>query len=369
MKLPPFKLEEFWKRYEFSTPYLLCPSDCESWKLNEILAMAGSEAKGLWDKLELNYTESPGLPLLRKEIALQYNLDVENVLTTAGAEEGIYCTMQALVEPEDEVIVITPCYQSLKSIPIALGAKVHEISLTPDWKIEINVLARVINPKTKLIVLNIPHNPTGSIPDKALYQKIIDLAKSHGSYVFCDEVYQNLEVNESDRLPSIANIYEKGISLNVMSKSFGLAGLRIGWLVSKDTKFLEKANSYKLYTSICNSAPSEILALIALRAKDKILARNRQIILQNLEAYDQFFAKYPKLFTWKRPQAGSVAFPEFHGMDIDRFTEMLAKEAGILIMPSSIYEMKSNHFRIGLGRSNVPEILARFEEFLSRKMD
>ena len=369
MKLSPFKLEEFWKKYEFSTPYLLCPSDCESWSLNEILAMGDSETKGLWDSLQLNYTESPGLPLLRKEIALQYDIPIENVLTTAGAEEGIYCAMQALIEQGDEVIVITPCYQSLKSLPKAIGAIVHEIPLTPDWGIEINVIKKLVSAKTKMIVLNIPHNPTGSIPDKNIYQTLIDLAKAHGTYIFCDEVYQGLEVNEQDRLPSIATIYEKGISLNVMSKSYGLAGLRIGWLVSQDKGFIEKANSYKLYTSICNSAPSEILALIALRAKVKILSRNREIMMKNLEAYDRFFAKYPKLFTWKRPQAGSVAFPEFHGEEIDRFTDLLAKEAGILIMPASIYDMKGNYFRIGLGRRNVPEILARFEEFLSRKID
>lgn len=369
MKLPPFKLEEFWKKYEFSTPYLLCPSDCESWSLNEILEMADPESKSLWDNLQLNYTESPGLPLLRNEISLQYGLNIENVLTLAGAEEGIYCTMQALIEPGDEVIVITPCYQSLKSLPKAIGATVHEIPLNPNWEIEINVFSKLMSPKTKLIVLNIPHNPTGSIPNKKLYQTLIEIAKKIGCYIFVDEVYQGLEIDENDRLPPIASIYKKGISLNVMSKSYGLAGLRIGWLVSQDKGFIERANSYKLYTSICNSAPSEILALAALRAKDKILSRNREIMMRNLDAYDRFFAKYPKLFTWKRPQAGSVAFPEFHGEDIDRFTDQLAKEAGILIMPASIYDMKQNYFRIGLGRKNVPEILARFEEFLSRKID
>lgn len=364
MKLPLFKLEEFWKKYEFSTPYLLCPSDCESWSLNEILAMGDSEIKGLWDNLQLNYTESPGLPLLRNEIALQYGLNRENVLTLAGAEEGIYCTMQTLVEPEDEVIVITPCYQSLKTLPKAIGATVYEVPLTQDWKIEINVISKLMSPKTKLLVLNIPHNPTGSIPDKMIYQMLIELAKKNGSYIFVDEVYQGLEIDENDRLPSIASVYEKGISLNVMSKSYGLAGLRIGWLVSKDVRFIEHANSYKLYTSICNSAPSEILALAALRAKDKILSRNRAIMMRNLDACDQFFAKYPKLFTWKRPQSGSIAFPEFLGEDIDRFTDRLAKEAGILIMPASVYDMKENYFRIGFGRKNVQEILARFEAFL-----
>ena len=309
--------------------------------------------------------------LLRKEIAIQYGLKIENVLNTAGAEEGIYCAMHALVNPEDEVIVVTPCYQSLKTLPKSIGANVVEVPLDAhnDWKLELDAFKRAFTSKTRLIVLNIPHNPTGSIPDKDTFQAIIELARANRAYIFSDEVYQGLEVEETDRLPSIASAYEKGISLNVMSKSYGLAGLRVGWLVSQDLDFLEKANSYKLYTSICNSAPSEILSLIALRAKDKILKRNRGIMMQNLQAYDAFFAKYPKLFTWKHPKAGSVAFPELHGEPIDRFTDLLAKEAGILIMPASIYDMKQNFFRVGLGRKNVPEILAHFEEFLSRKMD
>ncbi len=367
-KMPIFKLEEFWKKYEFSAPYLLCPSDAESWLLKDILAMADSEAKNLWDNLSLGYTESPGLPLLLQEIALLYDsLEVDHVLTTAGAEEGIYCAMHSLLSPGDHIIVVSPSYQSLETLPQVLGAEITFIHLKPEnmWKLDVDDIQSTWRSSTKLLVLNCPHNPTGALLDKEVYDKMISLARKTGAHIFCDEVYRFMEVDESKRLPAIADGYEKGISLNVMTKSFGLAGLRIGWLASKDKGFLQKAGSYKLYTSICNSAPSEILALIALRSKDRILKRNREIVLRNLGILDEFVKRHPTSLNWVRPESGTVAFLKLLlPISIDEFTEQLVAKTGVLIMPASIYDFPGNFFRIGFGRSNMFEVLNRFEQFL-----
>lgn len=370
MRLPDFKLEEFWKKYEFSTPYLLCPSDAESWSLNELLALADPEAQGLWDRLHLGYTESSGLPLLRQEIAALYTtLDKDNVLTTAGAEEGIYCALRSLLNPGDHVIAVSPCYQSLETLPRAIGADVTLVPLDPlkKWKLDIDHLQAALRPTTKLIILNFPHNPTGTLMDRKTLGSLIDLARKNKVFIFSDEVYRYLEIDESKRLPSIADAYEKGISLNVMTKAFGLAGLRIGWVASRDKEFLQAVASYKLYTSICNSAPSEILALIALRAKETILKRNRQIMRNNLEILDLFFARHLSSLAWERPESGPMAFPKLLlPMAVDVFAEQLAQQAGVLIMPGSVFDCAGNFFRIGFGRKNMPEALGRFEQFLNR---
>lgn len=366
--MPLFKLEEFWKKYEFSSPYLLCPSDAETWLLKDILDMADPEVRTLWDHLSLGYTESPGLPILRKEIAGLYDsLTADHIFTTAGAEEGIYCALNTLISKGDHVIIVSPCYQSLKTLPELLGADITFISLKPanNWKLEADQIQSAWRTDTKLLLLVCPHNPTGMLLERDVYERMISLARSTDAYILCDEVYRFLELDETKRLAAIADSYEKGISLNVMTKSFGLAGLRIGWLASKDKEFLQKVNTYKMYTSICNSAPSEILALIALRAKDRILKRNRAIVLQNVELLDAFVKRHPHSIRWVRPESGTIAFLELLlPICIEQFTEALVAKTGVLIMPAPIFDCPGNFFRVGFGRSNLPDVLNRFEQFL-----
>ncbi len=370
MQLPTFKLEEFMKKYEFSTPLMLCCSETESWKLKDLIKLADPETKELWDHLSLGYTESPGLPLLRKEIARLYaNIDEEHVLTFAGAEEGIYCSIQGIVKPGDHVIVVDPCYQSLASLPISFGADVTKITLDPrkGWQLELADLKKAMRPNTKLILFNYPHNPTGTLLSKEVFEGVIELARKCGAYIFCDEVYRYLEIDERDRLPSFAEAYEKGVTLNVMTKSFGLAGLRIGWLASQDDDFLQKAGSYKLYTSICNSAPSEILALIGLRAKEQILKRSRDIVLGNYRLLVDFMKRHEKILSWVPPQSGTIAIIELLlPIPVEKFHQDLVDEMGVLIMPGTIFDIPGNFFRVGFGKKNMAAALNRFEQFLKR---
>jgi aspartate/methionine/tyrosine aminotransferase len=289
------------------------------------------------------------------------------VLTFAGAEEGIYCSMRTLIEPGDHVIVIDPCYQSLKTLPRSFGAHVTGILLdsAKGWCLPLEELEKAFLPNTKLLVLNYPHNPTGTILERAVFEDLIKLARKHGTYIFCDEVYRYLEIDERDRLPSIADAYEKGIALNVMTKAFGLAGLRIGWLATQDADFMQKVGSYKLYTSICNSSPSEILALIGLRAKSKILKRSREVMLNNLKILDSFIEKHHKFLSWDRPQSGTMAVVKLLlPVSIEKFTEELVRKMGVLIMPGPVFDLPGNYFRIGFGKKNMIYALERFEQFL-----
>lgn len=371
MSIEPFKLEEFWKKHEFTAPYLLCSSDAESWTLEELLAMADSDSKSFWNLLSLGYTQPSGHPLLREEISYLYSsIDSENVFTFAGAQEGIYCSMRVLVQPGDHVIVVNPCYQSLLTLPKTLGAEITSIELVESnqWKLNLKEIEKAFRPTTKLVVLNYPHNPTGILLDRDVLDGIIELARKRGTYIFCDEVYRYLEVDETLRLPSVADLYERGISLNVMTKSFGLAGLRIGWIASCDGNFLNQVGSYKLYSSICNSASSEILAIMALRAKEKIFKRNREIMLNNLELLDAFMKRHQDKLSWVRPQSGTIALLKLLlPISVEDFADDLIQAEGVLIMPGSVFDLSGPFFRIGFGKKNMADILKRFESYLQNK--
>ncbi len=370
MKIPAFKLEEFWKKYEFIAPYLLCCSDAETWTLQELLKLADPDSKKLWNSLALGYTESPGHPLLREEIAQLYtSVKADDVITFAGAEEGIYCTMRVLLEPGDHVIVIAPCYPSLATLPEVCGGEVSTIQLKPEnqWHLDVDAVKTAFRSNTKLLILNYPHNPTGALLEKRALEQLIELARNHGAYIFCDEVYRYLEVDAAKRLPSIADAYERGIALNVMTKSFGLAGLRIGWIATREANFLQEVGSYKLYTSICNSAPSEILAIMALRAKEQILQRSRDICLHNLKILDACMTRHQKRLSWIRPQSGTMAVVKLElPIPIDTFAKGLVRTTGILIMPGSVFDLPGNYFRIGFGKKNMPDILEKFEAYLQQ---
>ena len=371
MNIPAFKLEEFWKKHEFKVPYLLCCSDAETWGLEELISLSDSNSKKLWESLTLGYTEPPGHPILRKEIATLYSsLTSDDIFTFAGAEEGIYCAMRVLIKPDDHVIVVIPCYQSLDTLPKTFGANVTTILLKfeNEWQLDLQEVQKAFRSNTKLLVLNYPHNPTGTILKREVQDGLIELARRNGAYIFCDEVYRFLEFDETLCLPSIVDEYERGISLNVMTKSFGLAGLRIGWLATRDKSFLKEVGSYKLYTSICNSAPSEILAIMALRVREQILKRNRAIILKNLTILDEFMKKNQKYLTWVRPQGGTTAVVKLLlPISIETFTEDLIRTQGVLIMPGSVFDLYGNFFRIGFGKKNMPDILKRLELHLEEQ--
>lgn len=372
MKLPGFKLEKYFRKYEFNAPYNLCASDNESLTLKELLKFADEESLELWEHLRLSYTPVSGSPLLRKEIAKLYqNISEKGVGTFAGAEEGIFAAMSVLLRQGDHVIALTPGYESLSLLPKAMGAEISLLSMkerSGSWTFDVEEMAKLIQPNTRLIVINFPHNPTGAHIDRATLEKIVGIAKGASAYLFSDEVYRFSEHRADTASPAAADFYDKAISLGVMSKTFGLAGVRVGWLATQDSELLEECLDYKCYLSICNSAPSEILALMALRAKEKILERNLLIVRRNLELLDRFFEKFPKIFAWKKPTAGSTAFPKLLlPLSVNEFTEDLIDREGVMLLPGSVYDFPGNYFRIGFGRKDMPEALNRLERYVKNR--
>ena len=363
-------MERFFAKYEFSAPYLLCASDCESLSVKELLAMEPNARQQL-DDLWLGYTETKGSPHLRRQIASLYSdITPDQILVHNGAEEVIFNFMSAALAPGDNIIVHSPCYQSLAAVAQAAGCSVTPWQTHPSngWELDLDFLADAVRPETRAIVINCPHNPTGCLPNWDKLDAIIAIACRHNLILFSDEVYRFLEYRPEDALPPVCEMYDRGVSLGVMSKSFGLPGLRIGWIATQDAELYDSMASFKDYTTICNSAPSEFLAGLAIKNSKQILSRSRQIIQANLTLLEDFFRRHTDTFEWQTPKAGPIAFPSLtSGLDADAFAERLVADSGVLLLPGSNYDSAfSSHFRIGFGRKNMPECLALLDEYLQR---
>ena len=369
-----FALERYFAIYEFSGAKLLCCSDCEPLTQKEVLEMADSETRSLWDNLTLGYTESAGLPQLRKEVAKSYtkgNIDEQDV-TIVCPEEGIYLSIRALVSKGDEVVVTSPAYQSLTEIAKACGAALKTWNPVVDeandgaLRFDIDDFSALVTAQTKLVIINFPHNPTGCQLSREDFDKIISVCESHKSYLFSDEMYRGLELDEGAQNPAACEAYERAVSLSGMSKVYAMPGLRIGWLASRCAELNAKVRMLKDYTTICPPAPSEILALIGLRAGKSIIDRNLAIIRENCKAVDAFMERHKGTFRWKRPVAGSFAFPSLRDKDdsIMKRCKEWVEEGNVMLLPSPLYEFGDSHFRLGLGRVDAKEVLELWEQYL-----
>jgi len=371
VQLPVFQLERYFDKHEFTAQYLLSASDCETWSLKELLAGATRESLELWNGLRLGYTETSGSPLLREEVSKLYHCMQPRDILVAVPQEAIFLLMHTLLGEGDHAVVVTPAYQSLYAVAESTGCEITRLMLRPGgerWRLDLEELKGSLNDRSRLIVVNFPHNPTGYMPSREEFEALTALARERGLYLFCDEMYRLLEHDPERRLPSICDVYEKGITLSGLSKSFGLPGLRIGWLAPRDRTLLARCQGFKDYTTICASGPSEVLGILGLRGRDAILKRNREILARNLSAARAFCTSYPDLFRWLEPEGGPVAFPVWTGPGpVEEFCGAVLDETGVMIAYGELFEYPGGHFRIGMGRRNFPEALAQLEEFVKAR--
>lgn len=371
-----FALETYFSKWEFSAKYHMTASDAQAMSVAELLKLAEMPADALAN-LHLGYTETWGSPTLREAISKTYdNLNASNILCFAGAEEGVYAAMRVLLNKEDHAIVVVPNYQAAETLPLEI-CDVSGVKLDPKrkWHLDLDDVRKAIRPNTKLISVCFPNNPSGAIIPANDYAELINICREHGLYLFNDEVYRLLELDENKRIDQSADVYEKALSLNVMSKAYGLPGLRIGWIACQDKDLLQRLERYKHYLSICNSAPSEKLAEIALSIRDELLQRNRSLMSKNIAKLDAFFADYADLFEWQHPDGSCIAFPRFIGRGgVEKFCKDLVEESGVLLLPASIYwselmDAPTDRFRIGFGRANIDEGLAAFRMYIEKNHD
>lgn len=355
--LPEFALERWFARWEFTARWNLSASDVEGMRLDELLALTDPDTRELWDDLALGYTESAGHPLLRAEIAeLHTTIGPDDVLVCAGAEEAILLLATALAGPGDAAACVVPAYQSLHEVARGAGAEVRTVALDPSrgWALDPGEWAAAAD-GARMAVVNFPHNPTGALPGAEEFRRIVAAGVAGGGHLVSDEVYRLLEHDPDDRLPAAADLHERAVSVGVMSKAFGLAGLRIGWIATRDRDLLARVARLKDYTTICASAPSEVLAICALRARERVLERARGIVLANLGAVAAFAAAHADRITWEPPRAGTVGFPRV-AVDgpVEEWAGALARDHGVLLLPGTVFGDHPDRVRIGLGRRDLP---------------
>jgi aspartate/methionine/tyrosine aminotransferase len=363
-----FQLERYFARWEFSARYLLSASDCEPLTVGELLAIAGEPLETL-SRLGLGYTESQGSLRLRERIAALYpGLTAADIVVTNAPQEAIFLAMTTLLERGDRVVVQTPCYQSLLELAVHQGCDVHRwplVETEEGWRMDLERLEALLAPGAKMLVINAPHNPTGHLPTPSEMDAVVAMAARRGAWLFSDEMYRGLEHRPEDRLPPAATCSARALSLGGMSKAYGLAGLRIGWLAIRDAAIREALLRWKDYTTICSSAPGELLAAIALEHQEAIVGRNSALVRSNLEAA-RAVATSSGVWAWRAPKAGSVALVRLVEGSAAAFCEAAVQEHGVMIVPSTLFDFGDSHLRLGFGRRSFQEALAALAPLLAR---
>ncbi|WP_203650063.1 aminotransferase [Secundilactobacillus yichangensis] len=351
MKMKTFGVEQWMNEYETNATYNLGETCVSPLSLHALLDLTQTDEKAFTEKMlntRLTYGDIVGAPELRAGITQLYqNLDPKNVVTTHGAIGANSLALTTLVEPGDEVVVVTPTYQQLQSIPEAIGATVRLLALKPenDYLPDIDQLKALVNNKTKLIVLNNPDNPSGSLMPQEHLQRIIDVAKSVDAYILCDEVYRHLTQTD-DYSPSIIDLYDKGISTSSMSKVFSLAGLRLGWGATHDEAFMQTILSHRDYNTISCGVLDEMVAEVALDHKDDLLKRNRGIVRKNLAILSDWTDSQEHI-SWVKPQAGTTALLHYDfDLPSEQFCDQLFKQTGVLLVPGAEFDVEHT-LRIG----------------------
>ena len=374
--LPPFRLEAYFTRWEFSARYHLTASDAQTMSVADLLALGTEAERAEFAQLPLGYLPTWGTDRLREAVAGSYaTLEPDDVLAFAGADEALFWMLRACAGPGDHVVVTVPNYQAIETVPLASGAQVTGVLLDErdGWRLDVDAVRAALRPTTTLVVVNFPNNPTGAVPDAAIWRQLVELCEERGVRLLSDEVYRGIELDPARTLPQAADLSPSAVSLNVLSKAYGLPGLRVGWLATRDRELLRLLEGHKHYTTICNAGPSEFLGAIAVREREAIWARTRAVVAANLPLFDAFFADHADLFEWVPPDGGCVAFPRYRGADgVEAFCHDLVETAGVLLLPASIYAsalapVPPDRFRIGVGRHDPAPALAALADFLGTR--
>lgn len=365
--LPPFLPEIRLARYE-GLPHPFYASSAEPLSLRELESLHDEEVAGLLAGLDLGYAPTGGHPKLLAEIAGYYGAPIteRDVLTFPGAQTAIFSTLITLLDERDHAVVVGPCYPSLENVPAAICETTRvELRYERRWRLDVDEVRDACRPDTRVIIVNAPNSPTGSLIGAATQARLVQLARERGAWIFCDEVYRLLELDVADRLAPIATVYEKGVSLGVMSKPFGLGGLQIGWIACRSRELLEAVARLKHYMAVANAAVAELHAVTALRNTETIVSRRRRICRENLALLDELFAEHADLFEWVRPKSGCVGFVLLKAaLSVEELARRLAEGPGVLVHPASVFGVEGNFFRIGFGRSTMPRSLQRFKRFV-----
>lgn len=371
MKIRDFGVEIWMNKYETKCELNLAETCVESLTVAELLDMSGINDIGEQLKpLKLTYGEIEGSMRLRSLVAALYEKQkLDNVVITHGAIGANALVHQTLVERGDRVISVLPTYQQHYSIPESIGADTQILKLTEATAFlpDLEELKKLATPGTKLIAINNPNNPTGSLMDRAYLTRIVEIARACGAWILCDEVYRGTD-QEGDlgMTASIADLYEKGISTGSMSKTYSLAGLRLGWIAAP-SDLIHAVSIHRDYNTISVGMLDDHFAAIALENKDKILERSHRITRTNLAILSDWVDAEP-LISWVKPKSGTTALLKYDlPVSSEEFCLRLLEETGVMLTPGSAMDMEG-YLRIGYtnGEEVLREGLGRLSRFLKR---
>lgn len=370
MKIKTFQVERWMNDYEDDAVYNLGETCIDSLKLGDLLDLCGVSREEFFSKLadtRLTYSHIFGSPAFLKGVAGLYeNLKPECVIPTHGAVGANNQIIHTLIEPTDNMVCVMPTYQQHYSIPESIGAEVRILQLRPENQFlpDIEELKSLVDENTKMITFNNPDNPTGSWIPRESMEEMVEVARSVGAYVLCDEVYRGIS-EDGSYMHSVVDLYEKGISVGSMSKIFSLAGLRMGWIATRDEEVVHLVHERRDYDTISCGVIDDMLASMALANKEKIFARNREILLKNRAILDEWVNETEGVH-YVRPVAGTTALV-YYDMDIPSYDlcVRLIKEKGLLFTPGSAFEMEGA-VRIGYAFDSklLRQGLDKFAEFL-----
>ncbi len=371
MKIEPFKVELWMNEHEEKAVYNTGETCVDSISMEELFELAEINKEEKLTELmqkRLTYGHIFGNPVFKQGIASLYKqISPEQVITTHGAIGANHLVLYSMIEPEDEVVAVLPTYQQLYSIPESFRATVKRHTLSPENNFlpDLAEVRQLVTEKTKMIIINNPNNPAGSLMDEGMLKEIVAIAESVGAYVLSDETYRGLTQAEEDS-PSIADLYDKGISVSSMSKVFSLAGLRLGWIATRNPEVIEECSLHRDHNTISCGMLDEELAGIALANKDKILARNKKIVRDNLKILDEWVQK-EKHISYVKPQAGTVTllYYDFDRPSCDLCIDLIDNH-GLLFTPGDCFEFEQC-IRIGYA-CKTEELIAglnKFSEYLA----
>lgn len=373
MKIQPFKVEEWMNAHETQARYNIAETCVDSVSLEELFQLTNTDGEAFWQnfrKKRLTYGDIEGAPEFRQGVCGLYRtLKVENIVPTHGASGANHHVFYSLIQPGDEVISIMPTYQQLYSIPESLGAKVKILNLTREngYHVDLQALKELVTKHTRMICINNPNNPTGALLTEEELTGIVEIAGKVDAWVLCDEVYRHL-TQRDEWCPSIADLYQKGISVASMSKVFSLAGLRLGWIATHDRNAIRSFLSHRDYNLISCGMLDEAIAGIALSGAENILKRNRQIVRANLAILNQWVNTQPHV-SYVKPEAGTTALV-YYDLDIPSrtFCEELFARTGAFVTPGECFELE-RCMRIGYAcdTDTLKAGLAAMDEYIALK--